>query len=140
MKSLAQLRAANALTASHYPGIGSGQKEGNVLSGFPQIVWNNGLLAAAASALELGKNNHLRNRGEFAVVFAIAGHLSTEGVAIYQPNSPLPAVPTDGRDWDTCRSSMLSFVEFLANGEGALLRRATAETIAYLAYLKRFVA
>ena len=140
MKSLAQIRATNALAACHYPAIGSGQNEGNVLSGFPQIVLNNGLLAAAASALELNKRGELRKRGEFAVIFALAVHLARPGVEIYRPAEALPEPPHDEKGWRQYRDTMAAFVGFLASGDGDILRRATAETVAYLAYLKRFVA
>lgn len=140
MKSLAQIRAANALTASHYPDIGSGQNKGNALSGFPQIIQHNGLLAACASALELNANDRLKNTGEFAIIFALTLHLSSNGVSIYTPENPLSAAPTTSDGWLSHRSSLLAFVEFLSQDEAASLRRATAESLAYLAYLKRFVA
>ena len=139
MKSLAQIRAANALAASKYPAIGRGKKDGDVLSGFPQIVLNNGLLAAAASALEL-KKEALRNVGEFAVIYALARHLASDGVNIYQPAEELMEPPADDRIWLQYRTQIGTFVSFLADGDSSLLRRATAESLAYLAYLKRFVA
>lgn len=140
MKSLPQIRAANALAAKVYPGIGTGQNEGDVLSGFAHIVVNNGLLAAAASAVERNKSEKLKHVGEFAVIYALARHFSSEGVGIYVPAAPLPDTPQSESEWVNYRDDILHFIRFLSDGQPSVLRRATSESVAYLSYLKRFVA
>ena len=121
-RTLAQIRAANALKDSRIKGIGHGQKDGNALSGFAMLIKTNGLMAAAAFAVETKQNQEPKHPGEKLIVDGIARHLSHEGVAI-------------------CKSNAASdLVDELANGDVAILTRATAEAIAYLNYLKRFVA
>jgi len=122
MRTLAQIRAANALTDSRIRGMGHGQNDGNALSGFPTMIKTSGLLAAAAFSLELDKNKRLKHEGHHLIVQSIARHLSSHGVQICEAEN--------ARD----------LVEELANGDVQTLTRATAEAIAYLSYLKRFVA
>jgi CRISPR/Cas system CMR-associated protein Cmr5 small subunit len=121
-RTLAQIRAANALADSKIQGMGHGQKGGDALSGFSMLIKTNGLMAAAAFAVETKQNQEPKHAGHKLIVDGIARHLSHEGVAI-------------------CESHAASdLVEELANGDVAILTRATAEAIAYLNYLKRFVA
>jgi CRISPR/Cas system CMR-associated protein Cmr5 small subunit len=123
MKTLAQIRAANALKWKDTRF--GGQKGGDVVSGFPTLVRTDGLLAAAAFALEWkDKEKGLRkHEGAFEVVRAVADHLSSPGVAICQATEPD------------------ALVEELAQAaDASQLRRATAEALAFLSYLKRFVA
>lgn len=202
MKTLAQIRAANALEAAKVPGIGAGQREGNVLSDFPMLIKTSGALAAFAYAVEpkadeedldqlaeylagrrlvqcrsarrlldeviwlepiriaqlnqeaeacfrdLGDeracarwNRALREKGfigllavslrkhpgEFLLLAAIARHLR------YQNDEGRIAITTsDNAD--------ALVTELATSGDDSQLRRATAETIAFLNYLKRFVA
>jgi len=51
MKTLAQIRAANALSSASQPGMGIGQQGGNAISGYPMLVKSDGLLAALSSPL-----------------------------------------------------------------------------------------
>ncbi len=202
MKTLAQIRAANALQAARIPGIGTGQREGNVLSDFPLLIKTDGSLAAFAYAVEPKADDrdldqlaqHLAGRritgsrtaraladelpwldgpriaaaglesenfvrqipdhracekwthslrekgllvtlvtslrkhgGEFLVVAAIARHLrhtTEEGrIAITEALSPDELV-----------------LELATAQDDSKLRRATSEALAFLNYLKRFVA
>lgn len=123
MKSLDQIRAAHALESSN--GIGAGQRGGDAISGFPTMVKTDGLLAALAFAVEwkdqrAGRRKH---EGEFSIANAIASHLRAPEIGIVQ-----------ARDAD-------QLVSELADAKDASqLRRATAEALAYLNFLKRFVA
>lgn len=118
--TLAQSRAANALNAARIEGMGLGQDGGNALSGFPMLVKTDGALAAFAFAVERKPNGERKQRGACLIVGAIAAHLSSLGILNAQTADDL--------------------VDELARGDSSLLRRATAEALAFLNYLKRFVA
>jgi CRISPR/Cas system CMR-associated protein Cmr5 small subunit len=121
MRTLAQIRAASALLRKDL--VGAGQRGGDAISGFPTMIATNGLLAALAFACEPKGPNDRKHKGEFSIASAIAMHLSCDGVGI-----------TEAGDAD-------ALVDELAKAEDAAqLRRATAEALAYLNYLKRFVA
>lgn len=144
MKSLAQIRAANALAASKIQNMGRGQKDGDALSGFPMLIQTNGLLAASANAIELNKKGELKHLGEFIIVFSLVRHLADPQIAIYKPDLPdssrgeLPAQPID---WPSKRPVVEQFIKQLAeSSDSSQLRRATSEALAFLGYLKRFVA
>jgi len=116
MQTLAQIRARNALGRK----IAKGQKEGNVLSGFSTLVKIDGLLAALAFSCEKNKNGEIKHKGEYFICEAIAAHLKDEQIRI------------------TGRILPRELAEELASGDATKLRRATAEALAYLNYLKRF--
>ena len=125
MKNLDQIRAQSALNsrenvqhALDLPG------QGDSLSGFPMLIIQCGLLSAFAFAIERKPNgSELKHPADHAIASAIVGHLAAEGVTIADSASP--------RD----------LIEELANEDSDhKLRRATAEGIAFLNYLKRFVA
>lgn len=121
MRTLAQIRATNALNASQTPGMGLGQQGGDALSGFPMLIKTDGLLAAGAFAVELRSNNEPRQPGAKLIMDAVAEHLASVGI---------------------CKAGKAKdLVEELARAEDASqLRRATVEALAFLNYLKRFVA
>lgn len=118
MNTLAQRRAAMAL--KHKESIQRGQGDGNVLSGFPMLVRVDGLLAALAFALEKKDDGSPKHKGELSIAKAIGEHLHEENIVTAQN-------PKD-------------FAHELAAGDATLLRRATAETLAFLSYLKRYAA
>jgi len=103
-----QVRAANALAASNVKKSGN---EGDSLSGYPSLVINNGLIATIAFSVDKG-NQHER------IASAIATHLANRG--IIHSNSALLLRDT------------------LCGVSSSVLKRATSETLAFLAYLKRF--
>jgi hypothetical protein len=119
-QTLAQLRAANALNAARIPVMGHGQDGGDALSRFPMLIKTDGALAAFAFAVERKPNKERKQRGAHLIVEAIATHLQSLSIVDSQTADDL--------------------VDELARGDSALLRRATAETLAFLNYLKRFVA
>jgi CRISPR/Cas system CMR-associated protein Cmr5 small subunit len=121
MRTLAQIRAANALNASRIKGMGIGQKGGNALSGFPMLIKTDGLLAAGAFAVELSGKGEPKQEGARLIMNAVAEHLASVSI---------------------CQAKVAKdLVEELARASDASqLRRATAEALAFLNYLKRFVA
>ena len=119
-QTLAQRRAANALNAARIDGMGHGQDDGNALSGFPMLIKTDGALAAFAFAVERNPKKELKQRGAYLIVGAIATHLHSLGIG-------------DAKTAD-------DLVDELSRSDSALLRRATAEALAFLNYLKRFVA
>jgi len=123
MKNLDQIRAHNALR--HKDLIAASQGGGDAISGFPMLVLTDGFLAALAFACEWkNQQQGLRKHpGEFTVATAIANHLHTQQNRITQSAAP---------------DNLLA--ELASQDTDILLRRATAETIAFLNYLKRFVA
>ena len=128
MRTLAQIRAANALkdTQGLKKDLGKGKNGGTVLSGFPTTIKNCGLIAAVAFAVEVKKEKDkpetYKNLGQKLIVDGIAKHLSSDGINICDAKTA-----TD-------------LLDELAHGDVETLTRATAEAIAYLNYLKRFVA
>jgi CRISPR/Cas system CMR-associated protein Cmr5 small subunit len=99
--------------------MGHGQEGGDALSGFPMLIKTDGALAAFAFAVERKSNNEFKQRGAYLIVGAIASHLQSLGIGDAQTADDL--------------------VDELARGDSAFLRRATAEALAFLNYLKRFV-
>jgi len=110
-QNLEQLRAKHALEKAE--DAKKGANEGDCLSGYPSIIINNGLLATLAFSIEKEKQ-HVR------VANAIAYHLHQQGVVPH-------AVP-----------AATALRDALVKADSHALRRATAETLAFLAYLKRF--
>lgn len=112
LKNIEQIRAKNALgkTASEVKKQG---EEGDALSGFPSLIINNGLLATLAFSAHKGES---RER----IAAAIAEHLVDRNIV---PKG------TEGSR---------SLIKALSECDSSVLRRATTETLAYLAYLKRF--
>lgn len=110
-QNLEQVRAKHALEKA--PDARKQINEGDCLSGYPSLIINNGLLATLAFSIDKEKQ-HLR------VATAIAFHLHHLGV-VAQP-APSAAALRDA----------------LVNADSHKLRRATAEALAFLAYLKRF--
>ena len=114
MQTLAQIRAKNALNKQVEPGAGGG----DVLRSFPSLVKTDGFLAALAFASETKQDGKLKHRGEHGICRHIAEHLHALHIS----------ENTDPRQ----------LAQELAEGDASKLRRATAEALAYLNYLKRF--
>lgn len=148
MKNLNQIRAHNAL--QHKDRIANSQGGGDAISGFPMLVVGDGLLAALAFACEekeirredmpapnnpeaylyrqVGQNREARylkrkHPGEYTVARALAEHLHTANNRITQTQNADDLI-----------------AELARQNDDSLLRRATAEALAFLNYLKRFVA
>lgn len=113
MKNFEQIRAKNALKWKDKIGQGADGGE-SVSKKVPAMILDNGIIAAAAFALEKG--------GGYKNVFeAVIEHLSDSEIGLL-----------DRAD------SLEVFVNHLANVPSDELRRITAETAAFLNYLRRF--
>jgi CRISPR type III-B/RAMP module-associated protein Cmr5 len=113
MENLEQVRAATATKA-----LGHGQNQPfnrSDVVGIPALILGNGLLAAAAFCCEDGKEKRKGMKEVF------------KSIAIYLNQREL----TNAEDGD-------GLIKDLARKDSLTLQRATAEAMAYLAYLKRF--
>ena len=115
MRTLAQIRAAKALQC--YGREFGGEQGGEVIKKLPARIRNDGLLASLAFCIEK-RNDHLD-----------VGTMIAEHLAHQEPGGPAPI--TRSRD-------VVGLVQELAAGDATLLRRATAEALALLNYMKRF--
>jgi len=109
MKNLNQIRAFNSLKE-----ISGGVNDGEVVKKIPSMIMNNGLLAAAAFAVETGKG--------YQEVFeqAIIPHLADKTIGLLSKTMDLNA-----------------FIKFVSEADSQTLRLITAETMAYLEFLRR---
>lgn len=111
MKNRDQIRARNALTGVR----GKGAAGGEILSGFPALVINNGLLSTLAFCIDKGK-------GHEQICQLIAEHLADREIALYRPDAG---------------ANPRGLLDYLTSNDSTQLRLCTAETLAYLNYLKR---
>jgi CRISPR/Cas system CMR-associated protein Cmr5 small subunit len=119
MKNLDQVRARNALRCAKEDGKSIiGPEGGNVISSVPSLILNHGLLATAAYAFT-------EKEGWQKLFDHIARHLADPDIEI------APTSATNHR----------SLIEFLTNAESTseTLKLATAETLSWLTYARRFV-
>jgi CRISPR/Cas system CMR-associated protein Cmr5 small subunit len=120
MKNLDQIRAKNALRCQTDAGREVvGKDDGGVVKKLPPLILNHGLLATMAFAY--GDNN----KGWRVLFDHIARHLADADVAI---------VPKD-------KTSHTALMEFLTGDTATseTLKLATAETMAWLSYARRFI-
>lgn len=110
-QNLEQVRAKHALEKA--PDARKQNNEGDCLSGYPSLIINNGLLATLAFSIDKEKQ-HVR------VANAVGYHLHQLGVVVQ-------SVP-----------GAAGLRDALVKADSHKLRRATAEALAFLAYLKRF--
>lgn len=117
MQNLEQIRARNVLVFANSGRI-SGKEGGEVIKKIPPLILNHGLLATAAYSFT-------EKEGWQKVFDAIAQHLADQDIAI-APKSV------------TNRQTLM---DFLTNKEttSATLKLATAESMAWLQYARRFV-
>jgi len=121
-KNLEQIRAANALSAAQAKDGSSCRFVRADVAGFPALIMQNGLLAAFAYAAEPQKE---ARKGLAFACDKAAEHLAQEVHGI----SVLKNQHTAREMISALCSSMASSVD---------LQRATAETLAFFSYLKRF--
>ena len=119
-KNLEQIRAKHAheFWQKQNDSDTKGEKGGDVIRGLGSLIINNGLLATLAFAKDKkkGYESFMQEVGRF---FCSKGN--------------------DGRNlWSDETSKLDTFIEKLTSGDSLQLQRATAETLAYLSYLKRF--
>lgn len=118
MRNLEQIRAKHALAFwNNPPSDVRGEGGGDVVRGLPALIVNNGLLATLAFAKSKG-----------------GGHENLMKEIGHYLSFPAPQGPGVLKSV----SNLDGFITELINGNSALLRLATAEALAYLAYLKRF--
>jgi len=127
MKTLSQVRAANALRCRD---INTKTKEeGDIINKLPAYIQNNGLIATLAFCMDKSKKkgkesdnkqDDKQENGYAEVANIIIDHLKTPEINIVNA------------------SDLEDLIKKLANGDANLLRRATAETLALLNYMKRF--
>lgn len=110
MQNLDQIRAAHAHRDA-------GKTNRAAVSKLPGMILTNGLLATFAFACEEGKTPRIKMK---AAADSLATHLAQR-------------LPTLG-----AVSDGTSLANKLADGDALTLQRATAEALAYLAYLKRY--
>jgi CRISPR/Cas system CMR-associated protein Cmr5 small subunit len=125
MRNLDQIRAAHAIGKRdiRIPGTEGGE----VVKKVPMLIRQNGLLAALAFACERGRRGGTwKNEGHHRVFEFVVEHLAR------CPSVEL-ALPDGGDDL------VVRYNEWLANQSSAALRLHTAEIMAYLGYLRRYV-
>jgi CRISPR-associated protein Cmr5 len=127
MKNLEQIRAMNALEAvkriEQHDKKGKGDKGGDVLTGFPALVINNGLLATLAFSKSKTKPNDRNDKsGHEMICDEIAKHLAHKDIRLLRQG----------------RESADGLIEHLTENNSDQLRLCTTETLAYLNYLRRF--
>lgn len=115
--NLEQVRAKNALAAIRGGLTGRGVEDGDAISGFPALVINNGLLATLSFCISKKEAGGYKQIGD-----AIATHLADSLIGLY----------TGGP------KTLIGLRDFLVAKDSATLRLCTAETLAYLNFLKRF--
>lgn len=117
MKNLEQVRAKNADHAVKEGVRGRGVEDGDALSGFPALIVNNGLLATLSYSISK------KDKGGYKEICdAVAAHLADPLVGLLKGKQP----------------TREGLRDFLAEQDSDILRRCTAETLAYLNYLRRF--
>lgn len=122
MKNLDQIRAANALTAANGNTF-KGVNDGGIVKKIPTMIRENGFLGALAFACEKGKESKPKNGDHHKVFEEILLHLKDPRVKV---------VP------DTVGTSVDALLAHVVEQSSAKLREITAESMAYLSYLRRF--
>jgi CRISPR type III-B/RAMP module-associated protein Cmr5 len=121
MKNLDQIRAANALNAAAGNTF-KGVNDGGIVKKIPTMIRENGFLGALAFACEKDKKGEPKNGDHHKVFEVILQHLKDPHVAV---------IKMDG-------SSVDALMTHVVAQSSVKLREITAESIAYLAYLRRF--
>lgn len=138
MKNFEQIRAKNALAWKDCIGKGKGEGE-NVAKKVPVMIRDNGIIAAAAFALEKGEGyadvfsaiiEHLRE-------MSLLESLSSPQEILKRTNSG--TLTEKERKQLIRRIHLQEFISRLVSSSSSKLRLTTSETMAYLNYLRRFV-
>jgi CRISPR type III-B/RAMP module-associated protein Cmr5 len=111
MKNLEQIRAAAALEPAK-------SLDKAAVNKLPAMIMSNGLLATIAfchSESSGGNRSHMAN-----ALLATAKHLAGQNLAA------------------ACADDLMAFAQDLSGQDSHHLQRATAEALAYIAYLRRF--
>lgn len=118
MKNLEQIRAANAFRYANSGAGTRGAQGGNVLKKLPALIMGNGLLAAGAFAYAQDQRTGWRDCFDH-----IAKHLSDAAIGV---------IPQQYTDVD-------GLMDYLSqDADSQVLKIATEEALAWLAYARRF--
>lgn len=121
MQNLEQLRAQAALEFwRQNQNANQGQDGGNVVSKLPSLIINNGLLATLAFAKD-------KAGGHEALALAVVRFLA-------RPDGG--TIPPPG--FRQGEGALDPYIRVLTDNDSIVLQRATAESLAFFAYLKRF--
>lgn len=115
--NLEQVRARNAMMAIQAGENLGGVQNGDAVSGFPALIINNGILATLSFCISKKDKGGYKQIGN-----AIARHLADEAVRLV----------------DSKTQDILKLRDQLVEVDSSQLRLCTAETLAFLNYLKRF--
>jgi CRISPR type III-B/RAMP module-associated protein Cmr5 len=121
MKNMDQIRAENALKAAQSKFTGA--EGGGIVKKIPTMIRENGLLGALAFACEKKSGGKSKNGDHHKVFEKILLHLKDERVAV------VPATVGPKAD------DLLAHAVDISSAE---LRAVTDESMAYLAFLRRF--
>lgn len=125
MQNLEQIRAKHALAFAQKVNAGqlraTGQQGGEAMKKIPPMIMANGLLAALAFAIEHKKDGPARP-GHQAIFDAIATHLASEDIRI-----------------TSNATSARALIDHLAQQDSHVLKLATAESLEWLGYARRFL-
>jgi len=123
MQNYEQIRAKSALDYALDGSVPkSGKEGGEVVKKIPPMIIANGLLAAAAFAFENVSERDASKRGWSACFDHIARHLSSEAIDILEG-----------------ATNLQEMIEELTEADSMTLKLATAETMEWLGYARRFV-
>lgn len=121
LQNLEQVRAKSALVFAKSPAEKRGRDGGDAIKKIPAMIMGSGLLATIAFSIEERRSGPARP-GFSAIFDAIAGHLSTDEIAIVK------SAKTAGQ-----------LIDQLVASDSQTLKLATAESLAWLSYARRFV-
>ena len=121
-----QVRARNALAALNRLSTKNykGESGGDILTGFPALIVNNGILATIAYCLS--KSERGKKSGHELICDEISQHLA-------DPDINCLVLLQKNKEPDT-----QSLLDFLVNSNSDKLRLCTSEALAYLNFLRRF--
>jgi CRISPR type III-B/RAMP module-associated protein Cmr5 len=122
MKNLDQIRAENALKAAESTTF-SGAEGGSIVKKIPTMIRENGLLGALAFACEKNNKGEFKSGDHHKVFEKIMEHLRDSRINL------LPASAGHSAD---------DFLSHAAEVSSAELRALTDESMAYLAFFRRF--
>ncbi len=123
IQNLEQVRARHALDFAKNEAPKCGANGGEAIKKIPPMILQSGLMASIAFATEQKKGKNEPARSGFAAAFdAISRHLCDERVAILKDVK-------SGAD----------LIDALADADSEVLKLATAETLEWLGYARRFV-
>jgi hypothetical protein len=127
MINLEQIRARNALRFAQSGNPIVNSQGGDVVKKLPALIMGHGILAAGAFAFQKQQDDQKKNteNGFYLCFNAMAEHLSDTAIALLPPDS------------QTLEGMLQHLISDKA--DSCLLKRVTAESLAWLAYVRRFV-